>query len=287
MIMNDLSAMIQHIQTPKFMSAVVALILTSGSAFAGAPTSTIAASADEPAVSAVNGKIDGLYGAVNHNYLRGAAGTISIPVGQRFGLQLDGLYARGFGTDILGYGGHFFTRNPSKGLFGLAVGGTHSTDFNDLLAGIEGELYFNKFTIGGFVGYNNYDTRVLSTFASCVNTQRDFAAARLFAAIYPVDNLMISAEWQNRFGKNFYVIGLEYQTPLRGVALFVDGGVGDNNYRQVLGGVRLYFGGNKSLKDRHRKDDPENMGSTFGGTSGAGIASPAKATPKSAGLPPT
>lgn len=266
--------MSQHTPSTALASAFAALVLASGAAFAGTPAPTIAAAADEPAVSALNGKIDGFYGAVNHNYLRGTAGTVSLPVGQRYGLQLDGLFARGFGTDIFGYGGHFFTRNPSKGLFGLAFGGLHSTDFNDLLVGVEGELYFNKFTVGGFVGYNNYDTRVLSTFASRTNTQRDFIAARLFAAVYPVDNLMISVEWQNRFGKNFYILGLEYQTPLRGVALFVDGGLGDNHYRQIIGGVRIYFGGEKTLKDRHRKDDPENIGGIFGGTSGAGIGSP-------------
>jgi hypothetical protein len=268
--------MFKHNKYTNMAGSLAALLLASSSVFAGTPAQTIAASADEPAVSSINGKIDGIYGAVNQNYLRGTAGTISLPVGQRFGLQLDGLYARGFGTDILGYGGHFFTRNPSKGLLGLAVGGTHSTDFDDLIAGVEGELYFNRFTVGGFVGYNHYDTHVLSSFAPRVNTQRDFTTARLFAAVYPVDNLMISAEWQNRFGKNFYIVGLEYQTSLPGVALFVDGGVGDHNYRQVLGGIRIYFGGKKSLKDRHRKDDPENMGGIFGGTSGAGIASPAQ-----------
>lgn len=271
--------MLQHNHTSAFVSAFAALILASGSSFAGTPAPSIAASADEPAVSAVNGKLDGFYGAVNHNYLRGTAGTVSLPVGQRFGLQLDGLFARGFGTDIFGYGGHFFTRNPAKGLLGLAFGGLHSTDFNDVLAGVEGELYFNKFTVGGFVGYNNYDTRVLSTFASRVNTERDFIAARLFAAVYPVDNLMISAEWQNRFGKNFYIVGLEYQTPLRGVALYVDGGLGDNHYRQLIGGVRIYFGGDKTLKDRHRKDDPESINTSFGGTSGAGVGSPGQQTP--------
>mgnify|MGYP000853186951 FL=1 len=118
---------------------------------------------------------------------------------------------------------------------------------------------------------------MLSTFASRTNTQRDFIAARLFAAVYPVDNLAISAEWQNRFGKNFYILGLEYQTPIRGVALYVDGGLGDNHYRQIIGGVRIYFGGDKTLKDRHRKDDPESINTSFGGTAGAGIGTPAQA----------
>jgi hypothetical protein len=272
----------------RIFTTLLTAALFAGSANAGTPPPTLAAAADQPAVDGVNGKLDAFYGAVNNSYIRGTSAAISLPVGQHYGLQLDGLYARGFETDILGYGAHFFRRDPSKYLLGLAAGALHSTDFNDILAGVEGELYFDKFTIGGFVGYNNFDTRVQSTFATRVNTERDFIAARIFAAVYPIDNLMISAEWQNRFGKNFAVVGLEYQTPVRGLALFVDGGLGDSDFRQLTGGVRYYFGGAKTLKARHRQDDPENITTVFGGTSGAGVSSPGSSAPSAPKpLPPT
>jgi len=269
-----------------FIPSLLAVLLMAGTSRAGTPAPTLAAAADQPAVDGVNGKLDAFYGAVNRSYIRGTNAAISIPVGQHYGLQLDALYARGFETDIYGYGAHYFRRDPSKYLLGLAAGALHSTDFNDVLAGVEGELYFNKFTVGAFVGYNNFDARVTSTFAPRVNTERDFVAARVFAAAYPVDNLMISAEWQNRFGKNFCIIGLEYQTPVRGLTVFVDGGLGDNDFRQLIGGVRYYFGGDKTLKARHRQDDPENITSIFSGTTGGNSSPQSPPTGAPASAPP-
>ncbi|MFM2169742.1 MAG: hypothetical protein RIS79_4113 [Verrucomicrobiota bacterium] len=267
-----------------FLSSL-ALVVVSHAGTPSAPT--IAAAADQPAVSGLNGKVDSFYGAVNRSYIRGTNAALSLPVGQNYGLQLDGLYARGFETDIYGYGAHFFRRDPSKYLLGLAAGAIQSTDFNDVLVGVEGELYFKHFTLGAFAGYNNFDTRVPSAFAPRVNTSRDFVAARVYAAAYPIDNLMISAEWQNRFGKNFCIVGLEYQTPVRGMSVFVDGGLGDNDFRQLTGGLRIYFGGDKPLKARHRQDDPENITSIFSGTGGAAISGPRAQTPAPAPLPPT
>lgn len=268
------------LSTPILSAALAALSL--GSVYAGDSGKGVAAAATasviEPAVSGINGKLDANYGVVNDSYIRGAAGSISLPLGQRFGAQFDALYQRGFDSDIYGLGGHFFARNPSKGLLGLAFGGLTSTDFTDLLVGLEGEYYFDKVTLGAFVGYNNYDTHILPSFPGIAD-QSDFVAARLYAAIYPIDNLMLRLEYQNRFERNFYIAHLEWQTPVRGLALFVDGGVGDNSYSHLMGGVRIYFGGNKSLKDRHRKDDPSNINSGFVNTGGAASADPSSPEP--------
>ena len=38
----------------------------------------------------------------------------------------------------------------------------------------------------------------------------------------------------------------------------VDGAFGDNDYESILGGLTYYFGADASLKDRHRKQDPES-----------------------------
>ncbi len=240
------------------------LALLSANLFAGVtpPAATPASLASEPAVSGLNGKIDGNYGAINESYTRGVAATISVPLGHSFGAQFDTLYQHGFESDIYGLGGHFFTRNPSKGLLGLAFGGLTSTDYTDALVGVEAEYYFDKITLGGFIGYNHYDTHVQSLFPVVLD-ETNFVAARLYAAIYPIDNLMIRLEYQNRFERNFYSANIEYQTPVRGLAVFVDGSVGDADYSHLMGGVRIYFGGDKSLKDRHRKDDPSNIASSF------------------------
>jgi hypothetical protein len=239
----------------------------SGKGVAAAATASVV----EPAVSGINGKFEGAYGAINESYTRSIAGSLSFPLGQSFGAQLDTLFQHGFESDIYGLGGHFFHRNPSKGLLGLAFAGLTSTDFTDALVGVEGEYYFGSVTLGAFVGYNHHDARVISAYDS-VADERNFVAARLFAAIYPTSNLMLRLEYHHRFGRNFYMAHVEYQTPIRGVALFMNGGVGDSSYSHLLGGVRIYFGGDKSLKDRHRKDDPDSLLRTFQ-NNGTGAAS--------------
>ena len=90
-----------------------------------------------------------------------------------------------------------------------------------------------------------------------------------------------AAEWQNRFNKNFAIVRMEWQTPVRGLALYVDGGLGDNHFRYLVGGVRYYFGGSKTLKDRHRKDDPDNINNVFSVTDGGGVAGSSSAPPSS------
>ncbi len=252
---------------------------------AGAPAPSIAAAASEPAVSAINGKLDANYGAINRSSTRGVAGTLSVPVGQRFGAQFDGLYQHGFSTNIFGLGSHFFARDPSKGLIGLAFSGMMSQKFDDFIVGVEGEYYFKYLTLGTVVGYDNYNSRVPTTFPGLA-THQSFVAARIYAAIYPIDNLMVSLEYQSRFNHNFYLVNVEWQTPVSGMAIFANGGVGDNNFAQVLGGVRFYFGGSKPLKDRHRKDDPSNIGSSFIGTNSAGSTNTASAPSGGGALPP-
>ncbi len=249
---------------------------------AGAPTASpsgkgIVAAASEPAVSGVNGKLDANYGAINRSSTRGIGGTISVPLGHRFGAQFDGNYQHGFSTNIYGLGTHFFARDPSKGLIGLAFSGTISQKFTDVIVGVESEYYFKKVTLGAVAGWDNYDSHVATTFPGLA-THQNFVAARVYAAIYPMDDLMVRIEYQSRFNHNFYMAHVEWQTPVNGVAVFADGGVGENGYAHLMGGVRVYFGGIKPLKDRHRKDDPSNIGSTFIGPSSAGSTNTAVPT---------
>lgn len=166
-------------------------------------------------------------------------------------------------------GTHFFARDPGTGMIGLAFSGMTSQKFTDVIVGLEGEYYFKKVTLGAVAGWDNYDSHVPTTFPGLA-THKDFVAARVYAAVYPVDNLMVSLEYQSRFNHNFYIAQVEWQTPMKGVAIYANGGVGENGYAHLLGGLRVYFGGDKPLKDRHRKDDPSNIGSSFIGSSGGG-----------------
>lgn len=217
----------------------------------------------EPAVSSINSKIDAHYGEVTGEDTRGVAASVSLPIGERYGFQFDALYEHALDNDIYGAGGHLFTRRPDVGLLGLAAGMTDSDDYSDGIVGVEGEYYLDKVTLGGFLGYNNFDTHIIPVFNPAVANETDYLVTRLYATIYPTDDLMLRLEYQHRLDLNFFIANVEYQTPFRGLALFADGGLGEDDYSHLIGGVRIYFGDNKSLKERHRKDDPSNILSDF------------------------
>jgi hypothetical protein len=226
------------------------------------------------AVSALNGKIDAAYGEINDTYSRSLSGSLSLPVGDSYGIQVDTLYQRVAERDFYGLGGHFFTRKSDTGLLGLIVGGIHSNAISNVVVGLEGEYYLDRLTFGALAGYDtvmkNSTQRI--TFSPKLNTQREFVMANVYAAIYPMDDLMLRFDYTSRINRNFYDLSVEYQTPIKGLAVFGDIGFGDNDFFQLLGGMRYYFGGKKTLKARHREDDPENFlnGSTGGGSLAAG-----------------
>ncbi len=212
------------------------------------------------AVSAINGKIEGSYGEVSDTYSRGIAASLSIPVAESLGLQFDSMYQHAAEDDFYGLGGHFFTRKSEVGLLGLFVGGIKSgSSMDNLAVAVEGELYFDKVTVGTFLGFDHVDKNgIVSTFTPRINNHDDHALVNIYAAIYPVDDVMLRLDYTNRFNRNFYDLTVEYQTPVAGLAAFGVVGVGDGDFVQVQGGMRYYLGAKKSLKLRHRQDDPLN-----------------------------
>lgn len=77
-----------------------------------------------PAVDGLNAKISGFGGAAKGRGFYGAAGSVLIPFGVRYGLQIDGLVESGDtsiqGDVVLaGTAAHLFWRDPSVGLLGL------------------------------------------------------------------------------------------------------------------------------------------------------------------------
>ena len=90
-----------------------------------------------PAVDGFNAKVSGFGGAAKGNGFYGAVGSITMPLGFRYGLQIDGAVATGH-TDALGNvtvagtAAHLFWRDPARGLFGLYGHYLHS----DALSGV-------------------------------------------------------------------------------------------------------------------------------------------------------
>lgn len=176
-------------------------------------------SLDLPVVSDLNGAVDYLGGWMNSHEGHNVSGRISLPLGEHFGLQGDALYTRvisgNTAADFYSGGAHFFWRNPGRGLLGLFAAGESGEVQYSLHAGIEGEYYLRRFTLGlsAGVGHLKYDQPV-----SFFDTDQTRIVGSAFVAWYPVDQLMFQLGYANLFENHLGQAVAEYQTPLRGLA---------------------------------------------------------------------
>jgi hypothetical protein len=211
-----------------------------------------------PAVSAINGKIEIGGGfadleAINSDELFYGAGSISLPLGDAFGLQVDGAVKDVFGETMVGGGMHLFMRDPSSYLIGGIAGYSDVGDANVAWVGGEAELYLENVSLELAGGYMNVDPNVGS------NDDEFFGFAD--AAFYPMENLRLAigassvANFESAHAKVEWMLD---STPL---AFTLEGRLGEDDFSSVTAGISFYFGGNqsdKSLMRRHREDDPRN-----------------------------
>lgn len=223
-----------------------------------------------PAVDGVNGKAeffgDGSasqesspFGAQNRwSGSGGGAGSLSIPLGTDFGVQVDGLVTQEAGRFAGGGAGHLFWRDPAKGLLGVYGsgfywGGAGGLGFGNAAA--EGAVYLDRWTVEDVVG---------AEFEP--GTGAHGARTRFFDYVsfgyYVTDDLKLSAGHLYTGGVNAAALEVEYMPPgmsFDGVApaAFVEGIIGERGTAGVAGGLRVYFGhSDKTLIRRHREDDP-------------------------------
>ncbi len=213
-----------------------------------------------PAVSAPNGKIalsGGLQDQDNQDsdVLSIVTASFTIPLGEKFGFQVDGLAGLADADELSGgIGAHLFWRDPNVGLIGVtgsyAVRGRDNTrDPDAVYVGAEGEYYIDQLTIAAAAG---------AYFGKGINDGFRGKADLLW---YATDDFMlrVGGEYSEQLD-GAVRFGAEYRPDidgLAGISLFADGIAADNNdYVRVLAGLRFYFGPSTTLKDRHRKDDP-------------------------------
>ena len=236
--------------------------------------------ADEPAVSGMNAKIAAIGGVadmddVSSQEIGLVIGSVTVPLGHAYGLQIDGLAGDHGGDFVGGVGGHLFWRDPAVGLLGLTgayaasdsgsfssstvvtvAGPTTTTtvtsattsDREIVRLGGEGEYYVGSVTLGGNAGYQ-FGRGIEDGF---------FGIASLRGYLTDDLALAVSAHYAEGSGTSVS-IGAEFQPGLGGLpglAVFADATAGSDDFMQALFGIRYYFGAPKSLIDRHRRDDP-------------------------------
>ncbi len=207
-----------------------------------------------PAVSGFNAKLDAGGGGLDGSGVYFVDAAITMPLGDQFGLQVDGI-AGAFETD--GFGGaaaHLFWRDPSIaliGIYGSGFANTSRVNYQLGNAGVEGALYVGQFTIEGAIGAQFVETETESS-------SDLYGAATL--AFYPIDDLRIYGGYRHWSSESSIAAGAEWLLPAAvdesvEVSFFGDARIRDDE-NMFLTGVRIYFGPHKSLMRRHREDDP-------------------------------
>ncbi len=223
-----------------------------------------------PAVSAPNGKLEFDAGALNvpaPGFLFRAAGSLTLPVSDSFGVQGDLVITSGPGG--LGFGGaaHAFTRDPDSYLLGVAAGAYGIAGSLLFAAGPEAELYLDRASFevwGGFAGL---------TYSGSTP-----AKAGLFvladAGYYVHDDFRVTLGAGSVIGVATLHLGAEYlfhndQLPF---SIAADARAGQDGSLSAMLGVKFFLGGtDKSLIERHRHDDPPGRGTDIAAATGAAL----------------
>jgi hypothetical protein len=208
------------------------------------------------AVSGVNGKMNIVGGfaddgGASNSASFGANGSLSMPLGCDFGVQLDAGFLNQLGDTTYGGVGHFFMRDPNSYLIGMTGGYFKGSDSSVWAAGPEVELYSGQFSFEAWAGMANVDVNGFG------KSNKGFAFADV--GFYATDDLRLSIGASVLGESKFLNAGLEYQVT-DPVSISLGGKIGDDDYVAVNAGLTLYFGetGNKTLIRRHREDDPRN-----------------------------
>lgn len=211
-----------------------------------------AAAAREPAVAPTNLKVTGAGTSTDGEGGWFFGGALTAPVGEKWGIQIE---AAGAGNDfdtVTGLGGHIFTRDPSSYLLGIfaAYASEDTFDLDATRIGAEAEIYLNQLTIMAKAGYQFSDATALEGSFGDIELRwylsDDFALSGGGAFDENSTIARAGAEWRPGFAA------------LPGLAFRVDGAWGEDDYESYLGGITYYFGADASLKDRHRKQDPDS-----------------------------
>lgn len=202
---------------------------------------------DKPAVGHLNGKMELIGGKLDGDGAGALAGSIAFPIGKSFGGQIDALGGRVGDNNAFGGGAHLFWRDPDTALIGLTASRTRFGNADMNRFGAEAELYLGSTTLNAFGGIQNGD--VDTSFYGGVG-----------ALYYPTDDLVLNAGFTGGKDTTSITAGVEWRPSAlpSGVSFFAQGNLASDDGDAVFAGFKWYLGKKKSLKRRHREDDPIN-----------------------------
>lgn len=208
-----------------------------------------------PAVSGNNGEFSVKSGAVDDEPASVADIMLTVPLGEQIGAKIDGVFGTVDDNKFAGGATRLFWRNPYQGAFGV-MGGywgfeqdqpSGGANWEGLgIAAFEGEIYLSQTTFSGMAGVQ-FSDHFDEGFVGQLELQQ-----------YLTDDLLVKIGVETNPQHDVLGTGeVEYRpgfAALPGLALFVDGAVGENDYYHAFGGIRMYFGASDTLKKRHRFD---------------------------------
>jgi hypothetical protein len=231
---------------------------------------------------------------MGHYGIFAGRGVFTVPIGHRYGFQLD---LKGGSLDRDGFGsgaGHLFWRDPNVGLLGFYGSYARWNRFGGIYASqVAGEFegYWGRWTLQGIMGveFGNRAGSLTNTSSTSVTpvviggpglltrrtAQEVFDGYDIKTRFFDQINLryFVTDNWDvyvgHRYlgGLNALALGTEASLQLPGKtmsSLFVEGRIGEKNFEGVWGGLKFYFGtSDKSRIRRHREDDPNQWDTLF------------------------
>jgi hypothetical protein len=207
--------------------------------------------ARDPAVSETNLKVTTTAGSADgESAWLGVAG-LTAPLSPMWGVQGEAGVMGVDGDTSYGLAGHVFKRDPESYLAGVFLAYASEDEFSleATRLGAEAEFYTGQVTILLKAGYQFSDIIEDTVFGEAELHWYASDNFRLAGGLSLQEDMTLGhadAEW---------MIG---STSLPGLALRASVTVGEDDYDSVMGGITWYFGSDASLKDRHRRQDPDS-----------------------------
>lgn len=205
-----------------------------------------------PGVSYTNGWIAGSVGGWHSNTVASngvslvASGGFTMPITYRFGIQSDAYDGAFSDENLFMINGYIFWRNPCIATAAFHYRYANIDHVYANLYGLHGEGYFYNFT------------GVLEGGSIHTNTRGGNGYFEAIVAWYANPNWRFDIGYLNVAGRQSGQLGSEYQLgffpSIPGIAAYGAVGGGDHNLYYGYLGLKVYFGCDKSLLQRHRED---------------------------------